>query len=177
MNLFFRLVRILFSALFLRKQTGLFDPHRIRSAVWLGDHDLLGHMTNSRYASFTDLAVMNYMGRTGALAMSRRKGWAPVIQHESLTYHKGMRFPQKFEVRTQLVGWSGPYLCFHHQFWSKKRLIADSRMIARFVARGRQRVTGEMVLEAMNQSAVQAPLERVFMDAIADLSSREAQAA
>ena len=62
-------------AFFSKVKTDLLDLHIVRSAVWLGDQDPMGHMTNSRYSSFTDLAIMNYMGRTGALKAFRKRGW------------------------------------------------------------------------------------------------------
>ena len=136
MNLFFRFLRIFLPAFFTKKRTGLMDVHTVRSSVWIGDQDPLGHMTNSRYSSFTDLGTMNYMGRTGALMTYRKRGWSPIIQHESITFYRMMKFPQKFELTTQLVGWADCYICFRHQFHSKGKLIAESRMVARLVGRG-----------------------------------------
>ena len=75
MNLFFRFLRVFLPAFFTKKRTGLMDVHTIRSSVWIGDQDPLGHMTNSRYSSFTDLGTMNYMGRTGALMTYRKRAY------------------------------------------------------------------------------------------------------
>ena len=103
MNLFFRFLRIFLPAFFTKKRTGLMDVHTIRSSVWIGDQDPLGHMTNSRYSSFTDLGTMNYMGRTGALMTYRKRGWSPIIQHESITFYRMMKFPQKFREQMYAV--------------------------------------------------------------------------
>ena len=48
MNLFFRFLRIFLPAWFARERTQPLDVHVIKSAVWIGDHDPMGHMTNSR---------------------------------------------------------------------------------------------------------------------------------
>ncbi|MCA8903231.1 MAG: thioesterase family protein, partial [Hyphomonas sp.] len=74
MNLFFRLLRILLSAYFAKTKTHILDVHTVHTGVWIGDHDPMGHMTNSRYASFTDLGIMNFMGRTGTLKVFRSHG-------------------------------------------------------------------------------------------------------
>lgn len=172
MNLFFRFLRILLSALLSGKRTSLLDPHTIRSAVWIGDHDLMGHMTNSRYSSFTDLAVMNYIARTGALGVFRKNGWLPIIQHEALTYHRMMRFPQKFEVETRLAGWEGSHICFCHTFRSDGRVIAVSRMIARLAGRKKAKVTTDMAMEALGVRLDSPPLDSRFRAALDDLQAR-----
>ena len=177
MNLFFRLLRVLITAWFSKPKTHILDVHTIRSAVWIGDHDPMGHMTNSRYASFTDLGIMNFMGRTGTLKAFRKHGWAPIIQHEALTYFRSMSFPQKFELQTRMVGWDGTYMCFRHTFVSKGRTVATSRMIARLKGRNRQRVTADMALEALGMPMESPPLEQPFLDAIADLRAERAAAA
>ena len=158
MNLFFRFLRIFFPALLAGRRTSLIDPHVIRSAVWLGDQDPMGHMTNSRYSSFTDLAIMNYMGRTGALMAFRRRGWLPVIQYESFYYLRMLRFPQKFEVHTRLVGWEDTQMVFHHRFISGDRTHAESFMIARLTGRKKTRVTAEMAMEALGVSLQSPPI-------------------
>jgi len=172
MNLFFRFLRVFLPAFFSRERTGLLDVHIVRSAVWLGDQDPMGHMTNSRYSSFTDLGIMNFMGRTGTLKVFRSRGWVPIIQHESLTFHRMMKFPQKFELRTQMVGWQDCYICFRHEFHSKGKLIAESRMVARLVGRRRQKVTADMALEALGHPMESPPLSARYLNAIADLQAK-----
>ena len=175
MNMFFRLLRVLLAAYFTKTRTGLMDVHTLKSAVWLGDQDPSGHMTNSRYSSFTDLGIMNFMGRTGTLQAFRKKGWMPVFQHEALTYHKMMRFPQKFELQTRMVGWTGCYICFEHHFICKGRLVAESRVIARLTGRKKTRVTADMALEVMGQPMESPPLDERFLQVIDDLEARRSQ--
>lgn len=172
MNLFFRFLRIFLPAFFSSKKTGMMDLHTIRSAVWIGDHDPMGHMTNSRYSSFTDLGIMNYMGRTGALKAFRKQGWFPIIQFESLTFHRMMKFPQKFELQTRLVGWQDCYFCFRHQFYSRGKLIAESRMVARLTGRRRLKVTADMVQKVLDLDLESPLLAQRYLEAIADLEAK-----
>jgi acyl-CoA thioesterase FadM len=177
MNLFFRLLRIMLWAWFSKTRTHILDVHTIRTGVWIGDHDPMGHMTNSRYASITDLGIMNFMFRTGTMKTFRKRGWIPIIQYEALTYFHSMKFPQIFELQTRMVGWDGTYMCFRHTFVSKGRTVATSRMITRLRGRKRERVTADMALEALGMPMESPPLEKPFLDAIADLrAERESHA-
>lgn len=172
MNLFFRFLRIMLAALLTRRRTSLIDLHTIRSKVWIGDHDPIGHMTNSRYSSFTDLAVMNYMGRTGALKSFRKRGWLPVIQYESFFYHRMLRYPQKFEVQTRLVGWEDAYMVFRHEFISEGRVHATSLLVARLTGRKKARVTADMAMEAMGVSLESPPLEQHVQEVLRELRAK-----
>jgi len=172
MNLFFRFLRIFLPALFSRVRTSLLDLHVIRSAVWLGDQDPMGHMTNSRFSSFTDLAIMNYMGRTGTLMAFRKRGWLPVIQYESFAYLRMLRFPQKFEVHTRLAGWEDTQMVFRHSFISEGRVHAESVMIARLTGRKKARVTATMAMEAMGVTLESPQLEPGIRALLEDLRAR-----
>lgn len=172
MNLFFRFLRIFIPALLSRARTGLLDLHTIRSAVWLGDQDPLGHMTNSRYSSFTDLAIMNFMGRTGTLQAFRKRGWIPVIQYESFVYLRMLRYPQKFEVQTRLVGWEETRMVFQHSFLCDGRVHAESTMIARLTGRKKMRVTAEMAMQALGVELESPPLSPQVRAVLDDLGKR-----
>lgn len=174
MNLFFRFLRVFLPAFFSRVHTSLLDLHIIRSAVWLGDQDPMGHMTNSRYSSFTDLSIMNYMGRTGALKAFRKRGWIPVIQYESFAYLRMLRYPQKFEVHTRLTGWGDTHLVFQHTFLSEGRVHAESMMIARLTGRKKLRVTSQMAMDALGVTLESPPLSPQVQALLEDLKARAA---
>jgi acyl-CoA thioesterase FadM len=171
MNLFFRFLRIILPALLARPGTSLLDMHRLQFAVWLGDQDPMGHMTNSRYSSFTDLAIMNYMGRTGALMAFRRRGWLPVIQHEAFTYFRMLRFPERFEIQTRLIGWENTQMVFQHDFLREGRLHAQSLMIARLTGRRKMHVTAAMALEALGISLQSPPLGTRIRDVLDEINA------
>lgn len=169
MNLFFRFLRIIISAMLARPATGLLDTHVIGSSVWIGDQDPMGHMTNSRYSSFTDLAIMNYMGRTGALRAFRRHGWLPVIQYEALSYFRMLRYPQSFEVRTRLVGWEDTQMVFEHLFMRGDCLHARSLMVARLTGRKKTRITAAMALEVLGTTLPSPELQPEIRNVIDQL--------
>jgi acyl-CoA thioesterase FadM len=171
MNLFFRFVRTMLAAMFSSRRTGLLELHMIRSKVWLGDQDPMGHMTNSRYSSFTDLGIMNYMGRTRALHTFRRRGWLPVIQYEAFFYHRMLRYPQPFEVHIRLIGWDDAYMVFRHEFISGDCVHATSLLIARLTGRKKTRVTAMMAMEALGEALESPPLDPQIYEIIHTLKT------
>lgn len=172
MNLFFRFLRVFLPAFFSKVKTGILDLHIVRSAVWLGDQDPMGHMTNSRYSSFTDLGTMNFMGRTGALKTYRKRGWIPIVQYESFNYIRMLRYPQKFELHTRLAGWDDCFICFEHKFISKGQVCATSHMVARLYGRKKAKVTADMAMEALGVKYESPPLDAHYQRIIAELQAR-----
>ena len=140
MNLFIRLLMTFLRAKLARGQANLFDTTRIRSRVMLTDQDMFAHMTNSRYFSFSDLAIINYIVRTGCWTKLRKQGWFPVVASETVIFSGMLRAHQAFEVETRLVGWTGTYICLEHRFMRNSRERARVRIVARFASRKRERV-------------------------------------
>jgi acyl-CoA thioesterase FadM len=172
MNLFFRFLRVFLPAYFARVKTGLLDVHFVRSAVWLGDQDPMGHMTNSRYSSFTDLGMMNFMGRTGALKIFRKRGWLPIVQYESFNYIRMLRYPQKFELQTRLVGWQDSFICFDHRFVFQGEARTTGRMVTRLHGKGRARITARDAMDALGVNYESPPLDDAFQRIVAELQAR-----
>lgn len=173
MNLFFRFLRVFLPAFFTKVHTGLMDLHIVRSAVWLGDQDPMGHMTNSRYSSFTDLGAMHFMGRTGALKAYRKRGWIPIVQYESFHYIRMLRYPQKFDVQTRLAGWDDCFICFEHTFVSKDQVCATSRMVARLYGRKKARVTAQEAMDVLGVQLESPELDPAYHRIIEELKARK----
>lgn len=136
MNLFFRLCLILLKAAFRRHPNcHVLDTTSRSFSVWLTDQDVLGHMTNSRYFSFTDLAMIDFMLKTGALKIARQRKWLPIICFEDLGFHRMLKFPQRFSLSTRICGWTENYIVFQHEFTRDGNLHSDGFSLARFVHR------------------------------------------
>ncbi len=174
MNLFFRFLRVFLPAFFSKVKTGILDLHIVRSAVWLGDQDPMGHMTNSRYSSFTDLGMMNFMGRTGALKAYRKRGWMPIVQYESFNYIRMLRYPQKFELQTRLAGWDDCFICFEHKFVSKEQVCATSRVVARLYGRKKAKVTAQEAMDALGVQLDSPELHPAYHRIIEEIKARTA---
>lgn len=171
MNLFFRLMLVFLRASLERGKVSLFEPVSMRSRVMLTDQDMFAHMTNSRYFSFSDLGVINYIVRTGFWPKLRKRGWFPVICGESVTFSRMLRWRDRFDVTTRLVGWSGPYICLQHDFTSKDRHTATVRIVARFASRNRRQVPISDVIELLAIEEASPPLPTEFEKMIADVEA------
>ncbi len=154
-----------------KQRVSVFATTRIRSRVMITDQDMFAHMTNSRYFSFSDLGVINYIVRTGAWPKLRKKGWFPVVCAESVVFTKMLRSPQGFEVQTRLAGWDDTYICLRHDFIRDEQTTATVRIVARFASRKRQKVVMSDVTSLLDIDAASPPLGRDFLDMIENIEA------
>lgn len=175
MNLFLRLVLTFIRASLSRKRSGLLDTTRIRSRVMLTDQDMFAHMTNSRYFSFSDLAIVNYIIRTGALGKLRKKGWNPVVCAETAVFASMLRAHQSFEVATRLVGWTDKYICLEHRFLRNGEETARVRIVARFASRSREKVSTHDVIALLGITETSPPLSEEFQGLVSDVEAARAR--
>lgn len=174
MNLFFRLLAVFIRASLAKGKTSLLEPVRLSSRVMLTDQDMFAHMTNSRYFSFSDLGVINYIVRTGFWPILRKRGWFPVVCAESVVFSRMLRWRDRFEVETRLVAWSGPYICLQHDFSKKGKATATVRIVARFASRNRKQVSMDDITEALDINQPSPPLPGEFETMIMDVENARA---
>jgi len=157
MNLFFRLMIVLMRARFDGRKVAFDGTSRLTYRVWITDQDAFMHMNNSRYLSLTDLAVIDFLIRTGVYGGMRKRGWAPVVVHKALNIHRMMKFPQKFDVTTRMIGWTGSYICMHHEFVSDGVVTADMLSIGRVAARKRPHPTAQDIIDTLDLDIHESP--------------------
>ncbi|WP_300378982.1 acyl-CoA thioesterase [Henriciella sp.] len=175
MNLFLRLLMTFLRARLSRERPGLFDITRIRSRVMLTDQDMFAHMTNSRYFSFSDLAIINYIIRTGCWKKLRKQGWFPVVCSETVVFSRMLRAHQAFEIETHLVGWTSTYICLEHRFTRKNKETARVRIVARFASRRQERVSMDDITRLLDVETASPPLDEAYQGMIADVEAARAR--
>jgi len=173
-NLFFRLVRIFLSAIFSKKDGGITDLYNLKFSVWLTDQDMFAHMTNSRYFSFADLGTINFIIRSGCMGTMRKRGWIPVILSEKVVISKMLKFPQAFELESQITCWDETYVCLQHKFVRNGRVHATVNALARFASTDRSEVNPDMVLEAVGHKISSPPLTKTFLELRQDILDAKA---
>ena len=175
MNLFFRLLRTYISALLNTATTHYNDIHKLRFRVLLTDQDVFNHLNNSRYLSFTDLAMVDWLMRVGAWKVIRKQKWFPVFVYKEQFFYKQLRFPDTFTVETKLVGWMGGYLCCEHQFMKGERCYAMSRTIGRIIGRKGQRPTVDQIADLLGVDVADRPeLPESYVDEINRIEAAKA---
>lgn len=176
MNLFFRFVIAALRARF-SPRTHINDVHVQSFRVWIGDQDMFQHMTNSRYTSFTDLAVINYLLRTGLWNAMRKRRWTPVIVYKNVRINKMLSFPQRFEVHTRIAAWVGEYALLSHDFVRRGKTTATSLTIGRFIGGRKDRPNIDDVLAGLNLSDYDHPEPSPwFLDQIEQIETARAAA-
>lgn len=151
MNLFLRIFLVWIKSRF-RPKLGILEEAETFFRVWFTDQDAFRHMTNSRYLSLTDVCIIDYMLRTGAWAKLSRKGWLPFVVYEDIVLEKTLTFPERFSVRTKLLGWNASHVVIRHIFQRADGTVtAEGFTVARFVGKHRQRPSPADVLALLDQ--------------------------
>ena len=115
-----------------RSRTGLLEPHVLTLKVGLRDHDLLGHMTNSRYNELTALAREDFFIHTGLQQILQTHEAKLEVQYEAITFRRMLRSGMTLDLITQLAGWSPAYVFFKHAFRVGETVKAEAICIAGF---------------------------------------------
>jgi len=133
MNLFMRIVIVWFKSLF-KRRIGVLEAYQTNFVVWWTDQDMLRHVTNSRFFSLTDVCIIDYFLRARVIGPLRRNKWFPLIVYEDMHFFKPLRYPHKFSVHSQFLGWDDDRIIASHRFVRGDGvLIAAGWTVARFV--------------------------------------------
>jgi acyl-CoA thioesterase FadM len=110
MNLVLRFVWMMIRAHLARRKTDVLAESRLTFRCLPHDLDVNWHMTNSRYASFMDIARIDHMIRSGAWARLRAARLFPVLGSLSIRFRRPVNLLQRFEVTTQVAAWDERWL-------------------------------------------------------------------
>ena len=173
MNLFFRRFWLYLSTAFGTKQAPLLGKHTRKFRVWLTDQDMFLHMTNSRYLSFSDLARLNLIIRTGLNRHLQNKGWHLEICAQTRTITRMLKAPQTFVATCEIMGWTDQYIAFQHHLIRGEKTHAEINTIMRISAAEAAPVATSALLEAIRWTGVSPSLSKIYLDLIEQ--SEEAQ--
>ena len=115
MNLYFRLLLVLFKCIFVNN-IHVLDKSRLNFRVWPFDCDINFHLTNARYFALCDLSRIYYMGQVGVLTKLLKRKWFPIVQSQEISYFKSINPFQRVEVMTALIYWDDKYWYAEHKF-------------------------------------------------------------
>jgi acyl-CoA thioesterase FadM len=146
-NLYLRLLRVLFLLPFLRRR-GLLEASRVAFRVWPTDCDINMHMNNGRYLTFMDLGRVHLLAQTGLWRPMRRNGWFPVLGAAEINFIRPIDPLQKFDLVTRLLTWDEKYFYIEQRFEAGQRLCATGMVKGLFLA-GRTRVDSNTVLNTV----------------------------
>ncbi|MEL6831080.1 MAG: thioesterase family protein, partial [Pseudomonadota bacterium] len=99
----------------------------------------------------------------------RKNGWFPVICAQHVVINRMLRQPQKFILKTQVVGWDDTYVCLRHSFLRDETQHAELRVVARFASRNRKRVDTDQVMRSMGFTHSSPDIDQQYLDMIAEV--------
>ena len=81
------------------------DTIELKLRVWPQDLDINGHMNNGRYMTITDLALIEYLTRTGFIKVALRNGWRPMLGGSIISYRRGLKPFAEYTLRFSIICW------------------------------------------------------------------------
>ncbi|MEO0467550.1 MAG: thioesterase family protein [Pseudomonadota bacterium] len=147
MNLFIRLFRMVFVHLLTRPKANILDVSRRNYQVWITDHDMFGHMNNSRYTSFMDIGMVHIFLRGRMIGSLHKAGLSPVVMGKQVSFYRPLSFPMRYQLVTQIVCWSKFHVLFQHDFVHKGKVHARGHTIGRLIGARDDRPTMAEVID------------------------------
>lgn len=123
MNLYLRLIWVLFTGLF-KKRIGLLNDSVLKFRVMPNDLDIYGHMNNGRYLTIMDLGRMDLILRTGMKVPVKKHHWNPLIASSIIRFKNSLKPFKSYELRTRIVAWDDKWFYIEQRFERKGRLFA-----------------------------------------------------
>lgn len=145
MNLFFRLIRVLISAI-LRPGLQADEVSRLVFRVWPLDLDLNMHLTNSRYFALMDLGRLDLILRSGAWRTMRKEHLGVVLGGAAIRFRRSLAPFERFSLTTRTLGWDERWVYVEQSCTSTKGVACIAVLRAAFV-RGGKIVPPETVLK------------------------------
>lgn len=125
MNLYFRLLRIMFAAYWfvrIQKQRIAFPDGMSR--IWFRalplDCDLNFHLNQARYSNLTDLGRLDWLVRSGLGAFISQRKCAPIVLNIHMEYRREIKPFERFSLETRIFGWTENMIGAEHLFFVKR---------------------------------------------------------
>ncbi len=135
MNLYIRLFWIWLHAWF-KPPIRVGDTIEMRLRVWPNDIDVNGHMNNGRYMTVIDLALIEYITRSGALKVLLRNGWRPMLGGSMISFRHGLKPFRHYTLRFALLCWDERWNYMRFEFVRDGKSMAVGHAKGAFVGAG-----------------------------------------
>jgi len=161
MNLYIRLLRVIFSHLW-RPPLGLLEESIVEFRVWPGDLDGNLHMTNGRYLVIMDLGRVDLLLRMGGLGLFFRRRWRPIAGSAVIRFRRPLKPFRKLRLRTRIVCWDERWVFFEQLFESRGKVVAEG-FVRATVRSTEGTVSTRHILAEMRKLEPSPPVPRSFL--------------
>lgn len=93
--------------------------------VWLTEAEG-SLLNNARYFTFTEVARMDLMLRSGIAKIVIKEKILPLVGSQMIRYIKPIKRFQKFQMTTRLCGWDSKWYYLEHRFERNGKLMAQA---------------------------------------------------
>jgi acyl-CoA thioesterase FadM len=136
MNLIFRVIAVLWGALWGPKRSAL-DGSVLTFRVLPNDLDPNWHMNNGRYLTIMDLGRLDMTIHSGLMRAVLRNRWMPVLGGATIRYQRPLQPFQRYTLTTRIVGWDEKWIYMEQLFDSNGKRVATA--LVKALVRGRDR--------------------------------------
>jgi acyl-CoA thioesterase FadM len=116
MNLYLRVLIVLFRAWCGERITDITKPFCVRLRVYPNDLDSNLHMNNGRYLTVMDLGRLNLILRTGLWRLITKKKYAPVLAAAQIRYRLPLMPFHLFDLETHVLCWDEKWIFMEQRF-------------------------------------------------------------
>jgi len=151
MNLVIRLL-IALSVAFTKPKTGIWGATLCKISTLPHDYSANRTLRTDRIFSYADIAILDYLIKSGILRTLRAHGWMPIVVRKCFKKIDAISPRKPITVITALEGWSGHYSIVSHTFYQNDTKCAFGYTIGRFVSlSGKQHPTVTNVADLMSE--------------------------
>ena len=150
MNLYLRLLFIIFGA---RKRDVITTEqlhNEINTIVMPTDLDLNLHMNNGRYLTLCDFNRVDLFVRSGLAKLMMKNGWAPIVAEHTMTYIKPLAVFEKITVSMEITHWDDKFFYATHEFLRKGKKVAEGTSKSLVISKKDGRLAPADVVEQVN---------------------------
>lgn len=155
MNLLFRMLFLLIASKFKPRLPVEKPKNSLTLSVLPNDIDINMHMNNGRYLTICDLTRVDMFIRSGLAKTMFKNKWIPVISEHTMTYKKGLKLFQKYEVLMEITSWDDKAFHMIHTFIVNDRIVAQGTSQGVIVSKKNGVIPPEKVMQAVNQQLKQ----------------------
>ncbi len=148
MNLLFRLIRIVITAL-LRPRLDMLDTSELMVRVWPNDLDFNLHMNNGRYFTVMDLGRIDLMIRAGVARWMWRRKWTPVVGSETIRFRRALRPFQRYRLKTRVLCWDERWVFLEQRFETQAGELAALGLVKAVLTAERRTMRPKEALKIM----------------------------
>ena len=151
MNLYLRLLWIIFKARGRKKITKDDPGNEISTIVMPNDIDLNLHVNNGRYLTLCDFSRVDLFIRSGLAAIMLKHKLVPVVAEHTMTYIKPLHVFNRIRLSMQLTHWDEKYFYATHTFYRGEQVVAEGTSKSLIISRKNGKLTPAQVLTLVDE--------------------------